>query len=105
MPVVLWPEAWPVWLGEEPADPRQLKALLAPYPSKGTTCWPVGPRWQRQEQMTRASSSRLRCKESLILGLIGCAPTAIGQSKLPHRPTHEIAGRTSAPVAVACRGT
>ena len=25
MPVVLGPEGWPVWLGEEPADPRQLK--------------------------------------------------------------------------------
>ena len=30
MPVVLGPETWPTWLGEEPADPRQLKALLAP---------------------------------------------------------------------------
>jgi len=27
---VLKPEAWPVWLGEQPADPPQLKALLAP---------------------------------------------------------------------------
>jgi putative SOS response-associated peptidase YedK len=33
MPVVLGPETWPVWLGEEPADPRKLKAPLAPYPS------------------------------------------------------------------------
>jgi putative SOS response-associated peptidase YedK len=44
MPVVLGPKTWPVWLGEEPADPRQLKALLAPYPSKRMTCWPVSPR-------------------------------------------------------------
>ena len=29
---MLGPEAWPVWLGEEPADLRQLKAPLAPYP-------------------------------------------------------------------------
>jgi hypothetical protein len=29
-PVVLAPAAWPVWLGEEPTDLRQLKALLAP---------------------------------------------------------------------------
>jgi hypothetical protein len=41
---VLWPQAWPVWLGEEPADPRQLKALLAPYPSDTMTCWPVSQR-------------------------------------------------------------
>ena len=44
MPVVLAPERWPAWLGEEPADPRQLKALLAPYPSPEMTCWPVSPR-------------------------------------------------------------
>ena len=31
MPTVLGPETWPTWIGEEPADPRQLKALLAPY--------------------------------------------------------------------------
>jgi len=30
MPVVLKPEAWPMWLGKEPADPARLKALLAP---------------------------------------------------------------------------
>jgi hypothetical protein len=33
MPVVLKPDAWPVWLGEEPADLPQLKSLLAPYVS------------------------------------------------------------------------
>ena len=44
MPVVLAPEAWPAWLGEEPADPRDLKALLTPYTSAGMTCWPVSTR-------------------------------------------------------------
>jgi putative SOS response-associated peptidase YedK len=44
MPVVLGPEAWPSWLGEEPADPAQLKALLAPFPSDALTCWPVSAR-------------------------------------------------------------
>jgi putative SOS response-associated peptidase YedK len=43
MPVVLKPEAWPVWLGEEPADTAHLKALLAPYPSDDMICWPVSP--------------------------------------------------------------
>ena len=28
--LLLKPDAWPVWLGEEPADEPQLKALLAP---------------------------------------------------------------------------
>jgi putative SOS response-associated peptidase YedK len=27
MLVVLGPETWPVWLGEEPAEPRQLKSF------------------------------------------------------------------------------
>ena len=44
MPVVLAPETWPAWLGEEPTDPGQLKALLAPYPSEGMTCWLVSAR-------------------------------------------------------------
>jgi putative SOS response-associated peptidase YedK len=44
MPVVLKPEAWPAWLGEEPTDERQLKVLLAPYPSDDTICWPVSAR-------------------------------------------------------------
>jgi putative SOS response-associated peptidase YedK len=45
MPVVLGPASWPEWLGEKPADPTRLKALLAPYPSKGVICWPVSTRF------------------------------------------------------------
>jgi putative SOS response-associated peptidase YedK len=41
VPVVLRPETWPVWLGEQPAELPQLKALLAPYPSEDMICWPV----------------------------------------------------------------
>jgi hypothetical protein len=44
MPVVLAREAWPAWLGEEPADEAQLKSLLAPYPSDSMVCWPVSAR-------------------------------------------------------------
>ena len=44
MPVVLAPEAWPAWLGEEPPDEAQLKALLSPYPSTGMIAWPVSAR-------------------------------------------------------------
>jgi putative SOS response-associated peptidase YedK len=44
MPVVLQPDAWPVWLGEEPADLKGLKALLAPYPGDDMICWPVSAR-------------------------------------------------------------
>jgi putative SOS response-associated peptidase YedK len=44
MPVVLQPDAWPIWLGEEPADPKDVKALLAPYPGDDMICWPVSAR-------------------------------------------------------------
>src|ERR1700730_3080829 len=41
MPVVLKPDCWRVWLGEDLADASTLKALLAPLPSEEMTCWPV----------------------------------------------------------------
>jgi putative SOS response-associated peptidase YedK len=44
MPVILAPQAWPEWLGEQPADQRRLKALLVPYSAEEMTCWPVSTR-------------------------------------------------------------
>jgi putative SOS response-associated peptidase YedK len=44
MPVVLQPEAWPIWLGEVPADSKDLKALLAPYPGDDMIYWLVSMR-------------------------------------------------------------
>jgi putative SOS response-associated peptidase YedK len=44
MPAVLKREAWPVWLGEDPADASELKTLLAPAPSDEMICWPVSAR-------------------------------------------------------------
>jgi putative SOS response-associated peptidase YedK len=44
MPVVLKPETWAVWLGEQPSGASTLKALLAPFPSEEMTCWPVSAR-------------------------------------------------------------
>ena len=41
MPAVLKPDMWPAWLGEQPATVRDLKAMLAPYPSEDMICWPV----------------------------------------------------------------
>ena len=35
---------WPVWLGEESADPSEFKSLLTPFPSEQMTCWPVSAR-------------------------------------------------------------
>ena len=44
MPVVLKPEVWPAWFGEEPATASDLKAVLARYPSEDMICWPVRTR-------------------------------------------------------------
>jgi putative SOS response-associated peptidase YedK len=44
MPVVLNPDMWPVWLGEEPADAPRLKSLLGPYPADEMISWPISPR-------------------------------------------------------------
>jgi len=44
MPAVLKPDAWRAWLGEQPATVRDLKAVLAPYPSAEMICWPVSTR-------------------------------------------------------------
>ncbi|HEX5446674.1 MAG TPA: SOS response-associated peptidase [Pirellulales bacterium] len=44
MPAIIAPQDWPAWLGEEPADEAELKALLAPYPSDDMICWPVSAR-------------------------------------------------------------
>lgn len=39
MPAVLQPGDWPKWLGEEPATPDELKAMLKPYEGD----WEMGP--------------------------------------------------------------
>jgi putative SOS response-associated peptidase YedK len=44
MPVVLKPEVWPAWLGEQPTAVDDLRAILGPYPADEMICWPVSPR-------------------------------------------------------------
>jgi putative SOS response-associated peptidase YedK len=44
MPVILAPDAWPVWLGEAPADRHAVLALLKPYPAGRMRAYPVTPR-------------------------------------------------------------
>ena len=55
MPVILKPEAWQLWLGEEPADETRLKSLLAPTlpTSDGMLCWPVSTRVGNVKNTTR----------------------------------------------------
>jgi putative SOS response-associated peptidase YedK len=44
MPVVLPPEVWDAWLGEEPAEPADLLELLVPCPAEELLAWPVDNR-------------------------------------------------------------
>jgi putative SOS response-associated peptidase YedK len=55
MPVVLKPEAWSVWIGEDPAIASALKALLVPFPSEELTCWPVSARLTKISQRSSGS--------------------------------------------------
>src|SRR5688500_15911709 len=41
MPVILPRGTWAAWLGEEPAEPQDLLALLIPHPSPAPAAWPV----------------------------------------------------------------
>jgi putative SOS response-associated peptidase YedK len=44
MPVILDRGTWPKWLGEEPAEPDELRALLKPSPSGRMRAYRVSPR-------------------------------------------------------------
>jgi len=44
MPVILPEDAWATWLGETPASPAELQALLKPYPAERLRLYPVSPR-------------------------------------------------------------
>jgi putative SOS response-associated peptidase YedK len=41
MPVILAEKDWPKWLGEEPASPDELKAMLVPCEDDALNMWPV----------------------------------------------------------------
>jgi putative SOS response-associated peptidase YedK len=43
MPVILQPEAIPLWLDRKTTDPAGLKSLFLPYPADLMEMWPVSP--------------------------------------------------------------
>jgi putative SOS response-associated peptidase YedK len=49
MPVIIEPEDYARWLGEEPTEPAELKALLVPSPDGSLTMWPVSPRMNKAD--------------------------------------------------------
>ena len=65
MPVILAPEVWRLWLGEEEASREELQALLAPYPAELMRAYPVGPR-----------VGNVRNDEPALLEAIGAMPAA-----------------------------
>jgi putative SOS response-associated peptidase YedK len=44
MPVILPPDLWPAWLGEEEATADELQEMLLPSPAEELACWPVSVR-------------------------------------------------------------
>jgi putative SOS response-associated peptidase YedK len=61
MPVVLKPEMWPAWLGEQPATVRDLKAMLAPQPFRRHDLL-AGEHARRERQEQRSEFDRAnRC--------------------------------------------
>ena len=42
MPAILPPDAWPLWLGEADASPKELFASLQPYPAELMRAYPIG---------------------------------------------------------------
>jgi SOS response associated peptidase (SRAP) len=95
MPAILALEAWPAWLGQEQADPPQLKALLAPYPADGMTAWPVSSRVGNIKNNdpgliepiaahSKAVTSRVVITSLLILlALAGCTSTRLAIAPVP----------------------
>jgi putative SOS response-associated peptidase YedK len=41
MPIILGSEDWEKWLGEEPANDNELKAMLKLFPGERVAAWPV----------------------------------------------------------------
>jgi len=44
MPAILEPKDYARWLGEEPAEPPHLMAMLRPYPAGAMEAYPVSTR-------------------------------------------------------------
>ena len=44
MPVILSPDSYARWLGEEPSDPPHLIAVIKPYPAEAMEVYPVSSR-------------------------------------------------------------
>ena len=85
MPVILGPEELALWLGEAPANPARLKALLVPYPADDMVIWPVD-RARRQRQEQRSLADRTDRARRLSRSQVRVATRAgAGPRRVPHR--------------------
>ncbi|HUO97745.1 MAG TPA: SOS response-associated peptidase, partial [Rhizomicrobium sp.] len=49
MPVILAPDAWPLWLAEKPVSPGQLQGLLKAFAPEKMESWPVSTKVNKPE--------------------------------------------------------
>ncbi|MGY4803407.1 SOS response-associated peptidase [Teichococcus aerofrigidensis] len=74
MPVILPPELWPAWLGEEEATAEELLDFLQPCPPEELACWPVAARVGKFSENDA--------------GLLARDPTATPPPELDDRPVY-----------------
>lgn len=83
MPVMLEPEQWPAWLGEDAASPVQLRALLAPPADLPVEAYPVSVR-----------VNAVRNDDPTLMDRAG-----------PHDPAMNAASSAASPGSATSRGT
>jgi hypothetical protein len=76
MPVILPRDTWAAWLGEKPAEPEELLALLIPYPSSELAAWPVPRRVGRVAEDDPGFAER-DPTASAVAGLDDLPPAAL----------------------------
>ena len=101
MPVVLGPETWPRWLGEEPVDAHQLEALLAPYPSEEMICWPVSQRVGKGNRISPGHCIEARSGPRMAYAFTS-EIAAVLASAGPESPAGDYVSRTVPHLASPC---
>jgi putative SOS response-associated peptidase YedK len=74
--VILPRDTWAAWLGEKPAEPEELLALLIPYPSSELAAWPVPRRVGRVAEDDPGLAERDPAA-SAVAGLDDLPPAAL----------------------------
>lgn len=89
MPAILPSSTWPAWLGEEPAEPNELKSLLVLCAGE-MVCWPVSRRVGNSQEQRPESDRADRCLASRLgYGAISasCMARRSNGAAKPRRPS------------------